>query len=32
MARHLIKTDVTIRTTKPTKVTLRLNDGDGPNE
>ncbi len=29
MARHLIKTDVTIRTAKPTDATLRLNDGDG---
>lgn len=29
MARHLIKTDVTIRNTKPTDATLRLNDGDG---
>lgn len=29
MARHLIKTDVTIRNTKPTNTTLRLNDGDG---
>lgn len=29
MARHLIKTDVTIRKTKPTNATLRLNDGDG---
>ena len=29
MARHLIKTDVTVRTTKPTEATLRLNDGDG---
>ena len=29
MARHLIKTDVTIRNTKPTDSTIRLNDGDG---
>lgn len=29
MARHLIKTDATIRITKPTEATLRLNDGDG---
>ena len=29
MARHLIKTDVTIRNIKPTDATLRLNDGDG---
>lgn len=29
MARHLIKTDVTIRNSKPTDATLRLNDGDG---
>ncbi len=29
MARHLIKTDVTIRTTKPTDATQRLTDGDG---
>ncbi len=29
MARHLIKTDVTIRNTKPTDSTQRLNDGDG---
>ncbi len=29
MARHLIKTDVTIRTTKPTEATFRLSDGDG---
>ncbi|PSJ16336.1 tyrosine-type recombinase/integrase, partial [Nitrosomonas supralitoralis] len=29
MARHLIKTDLTIRNSKPTDKTLRLNDGDG---
>ncbi len=29
MARHLIKTDATIRSTKPMEVTIRLNDGDG---
>ena len=29
MARHLIKTDVTIRNTKPTDKTQRINDGDG---
>ena len=29
MARHLIKTDLTIRNTKPTDKTLRLTDGDG---
>ena len=29
MARHLIKTDVTIRNTKPTDSTIRLNNGDG---
>lgn len=29
MARHLIKTDVTLRNIKPTDATLRLNDGDG---
>ena len=29
MARHLIKADATIRNTKPTSTTLRLNDGDG---
>lgn len=29
MARHLIKTDVVIRNTKPTDATLRLSDGDG---
>ena len=29
MARHLIKTDVTIRNTKPTDTTIRLSDGDG---
>lgn len=29
MARHQIKTDVTIRNTKPTDKTQRINDGDG---
>lgn len=29
MARHLIKTDVTLRNIKPTDATFRLNDGDG---
>lgn len=29
MARHLIKTDVTVRNIKPIDATLRLNDGDG---
>ena len=29
MARHLIKTDVTVRNIKPTDATLRLSDGDG---
>ena len=29
MARHLIKTDVTLRNIKPTDATLRLSDGDG---
>jgi integrase len=29
MARHLIKTDVTLRNIKSTDATLRLNDGDG---
>ena len=29
MARHMIKTDVTIHNTKPTDSTIRLNDGDG---
>jgi len=29
MGRHLIKTDVTIRNTKPTDATFRLKDGDG---
>jgi integrase len=29
MARHLIKTDISIRNIKPTEATLRLNDGDG---
>ncbi|MEO6697157.1 MAG: Arm DNA-binding domain-containing protein, partial [Gammaproteobacteria bacterium] len=29
MARHLIKTDATIRTTKSAEATLRLSDGDG---
>lgn len=28
MARHLIKSDVILRTTKPTDKTLRVNDGD----
>jgi integrase len=29
MARHLIKSDATIRNTKPITTTLRMNDGDG---
>ena len=29
MARELIKSDVTVRNTKPTDTTIRLSDGDG---